>query len=123
MLPMKPVIPIFGLSPPQPNYMICDHCHQGFKLVNDHGYSSDLFWRHHCLDRLKPKNHKISSVQTFGPGNQSWFHVLDSSNKMVNHTSLWVTYQTQMVSRPQETGLPSLPENYCIIHQFLHKNH
>jgi hypothetical protein len=127
--PLSPVQPVYGLAPPKPGYHICNDCHRGFKgdgPSNGSSTASRSFKKHKCIDNDKTtleRTFTIGSVQTFGPGphgQRSWFPVL-ATIPAPSPKNPWTTYQAQIAARPKPELKISVPENYRVTHQFLHR--
>jgi hypothetical protein len=125
--PVHPVLPIpsiLELGNPIPASSICALCHKGYAVnPNDHTKPSKSFQKHCCIKSVKtiePRPFDISPAQRFGP-NSSYFAVIITSPSAPLDGDLWLKYQLSIASRPPPSLEISIPENYRILHQFLHK--
>jgi hypothetical protein len=126
--PVAPVMPIFGLEPPRSQYQLCQNCHRAFQGNGDCKPTtgpSNAFRVHKCFAGLPaPKNRPftITSVQRFNSRPPfTWFPVQQLASPSTPSSSPWISYRTQMESRPHQTESLSLPDNYRILHQFIQK--
>jgi hypothetical protein len=69
---------------------------------------------------IEHRSFNISPAQHFGH-NSSWFTIIITSSSALLHGDLWLRYQLSIASRPPPSLEVSIPENYCILHQFLYK--
>lgn len=125
--PQYPVPQIYGLAAPMPGYLICSHCHRGFKghdPGDDSTGPSPSFVGHPCFpgqDNPPERSFTISAVQVFGrQRKETRFPVITSSPTPPPPTA-WTSYQARMRARPSPSETMSMPDNYRILHQFIQK--
>lgn len=116
--PTETVAPIFGLRPPQLEYVICIDCNRGF-------YEQRDLQRHTCQSRMGPQGSqfKIAPVQRFYNNTRSsWFPVSVAAN--VQSTQDDITprkaYQELASQRSALDKTASVSHNWRVIHPFLY---
>jgi hypothetical protein len=114
---MEPVYEIVGLAGPRVGYAICDVCKRGFKRGERSGLDT-----HICRKGfVNPPNRgfTVSSVQSFIGGRGSWFQIREVEVPL--RDDVWARYEAEMIVRTGVLGAASLPDNYRVLHQFLHR--
>lgn len=123
--PQEPVPCIYGLAPPKPDYQICTHCHRGFKGArSDNTHPSPSFINHNCFGgepNPSERSFFLSAVQTFTSQRKETNFPVITFTPTPPPATIWSSYETRMNSRPPPTELLSVPENYRVLHQFIHK--
>lgn len=117
--PIHQVDAIYGLVAPKPGYLICDGCHRGFKP------ESRAFEKHACQPGFEDppdRKYSVSHIQTFHSTRGSTrFPVRPTPSPVHVEGSLWKEYAERMETRPRPSEKMSVPDNYRVLDQFLHK--
>jgi hypothetical protein len=125
--PTVPVDAIYGLKSPLPKYRVCTSCHRGYKGLDPSDLSappSKAFKVHHCVPgQTNPSDRTWieSDVQVFDKRPHSAHFAVKATLPATVQSNLWTKYQQQMKSHPSPAGKLSVPHNFRVLDQFLHK--
>jgi hypothetical protein len=122
--PTKPVLAIYGLVNAVDGYGVCVRCHKGYKI--EEGKGSNAFSKHVCMEGMvntAGRTWVVSQVQRFENNTRSpYFAVYTEDERLpIELDDSWGKYQEEMAKRPKPSSNMSVPENYRVLDQFLHK--
>jgi hypothetical protein len=122
--PKAPIECIPELKRPIPACLICSVCHKGYQVDQKHPTNLSKPFKQHCCikgEQVHPnRTFSIHPAQRFGT-HLSWFAVCPPQCRIFPTNTPWNNYQAMLSTRPPPSMEISVPENYRILHQFLHK--